>query len=95
MFYKSIIRGLRKACPRCEEGRLQWRNWRHWQHIARDGSRSCDHLVYYECDRCHCRLKIFMGGLVRDADEREWARYCEGQVYWIPDSETRGKTRFL
>lgn len=73
----SILRGLRMACPRCSEGKLLWRNWRHWQHVNQEGRRSCDHLVYYECDRCGCRIKILRGGLVRDADEKEWAQYCE------------------
>ena len=77
MLYEPIIRGFRRACPKCAEGRLQWRNWRHWQHISQEGRRACDHLVYYECDRCRCRLKIFRGGLIRDADEREWSQFCE------------------
>ncbi len=95
MLYKPIIRGFRKACPKCAEGRLQWRNWRHWQNISQEGRRSRDHLVYYECDRCQCRLKIFRGGLIWAADEREWAQYCEGGVNWTTDPEILERTRFL
>lgn len=76
MHGESIFRGLRIACPRCSEGRLHWKNWRHWKHVSQDGREHCDHLVYYECDRCHSKIKILRGGLVRDVDEREWAQYC-------------------
>jgi hypothetical protein len=95
MLYEPIIRGFRKACPKCAEGRLQWRNWKHWQNISQEGRRSCDHLVYYQCDRCQCKLKIFRGGLTRDVYEEEWARHCEGRGCWVQDTEIHGKSWFL
>ncbi|UCF89357.1 MAG: hypothetical protein JSV70_03725 [bacterium] len=89
MLYDPIFRGLRRVCPKCSEGRLLWRNWRHWQHITREGRRCCDYLVYYECDRCHSKVKILRGGLVRDVDEREWQIFCQPKRSENKDLDSR------
>jgi hypothetical protein len=77
MKLESLIRRFRKKCPKCSDGRLRTTNWLRITCVNKEGWRYPDSWTYYRCDRCKCRLKIFINGKTEDPSEEEWMQHCQ------------------